>query len=718
MRNPHLSELWFRVSGLKLRLRAPVRMHRTLFRGQVWYVLQDRVSGNFHRFGPEAWFVASLLDGQRSMEEVWQRASQELDSGALTQDDVLRLLGQLHGADVLVGEVPPDIAELADRGKKQRRRKLMQSLMNPLALRLPLIDPDDFLSATLPLVRPVLSWAGAVVWLAVVIWGTVLAATHWQELTADIIDRVLIAESLILLVLTYPVVKALHELGHAYAIKRWGGAVREMGLMFLVFLPVPYVDASDSLGFASKWRRAFVAAAGILVEILLAAIAVIVWTEAESGLVRALAFNVMLIGGVSTLLFNGNPLLRFDGYYVLSDLIEIPNLGNRANKYMGWLVQRHVFRLDHLPNPASAPGEAPWFLFYGITSFLYRMVIMAAITLLVAQQFLGLGLVLAVWSVLLVLGLPLAKMLHYIFLSPALRRKRARAIGFVAAVCLVAGLVVAGLRLPYATLAEGVVLVAGEDALTTATEGVVSAVLIAPQAQVAAGEAVLELSDPLLDARVRLLEATVEERQRRLGAVRTADRAASRIAAEELDQARADLALARERQAALVLRAPKAGQVIWENPADLTGRYVRQGERLGWVTTLQDPVIRVAVPEADADLVRSDTRAVAVRMVSDPSRTLPAHLTAEVPALGRDLPSLALTPSGGGRVIADPSAPDSAPRALQNLLLVDLRLDPGTAFAHVGERVFVRFEHAPQSLMDRTWRRLRQVFLDQLAARI
>ena len=718
MRNPYLSELWFRVAHLKLRLRTPVRIHRTLFRGQVWYVLQDRVSGNFHRFGPEAWFVASLLDGTRSMEEVWLAASQELATGALTQDDVLRLLGQLHSADVLMGEVPPDIAEMADRGQKMRRRKLMQSLLNPLAIRLPLIDPDGFLSATLPLVRPVLSRFGAAVWLAVVIWGAVLAVTHWQELTADILDRLLIAESLILLVLTYPVVKAFHELGHAYAIKRWGGEVHEMGLMFLVFLPVPYVDASDSLGFASKWRRAFVASAGILVEVLLAAIAMIIWTEAESGMVRALAFNVMLIGGVSTLLFNGNPLLRFDGYYVLSDLIEIPNLGNRANKYMGWLVQRHVFRLDHLPNPASAPGEPAWFLFYGITSFVYRMVIMAAITLLVAQQFLGLGLVLAVWSMVLVLGLPLGKMLYYVLFSPALRRKRARAIGFVAAVCAAGALVVAGLRLPHATLAEGVVLVPGDDTLTAATEGVVAAVLVNPQTPVAAGDPVLELSDPLLDARVGLLEATVEERQHRLAAVRTTDRAAARIAREELEQARADLALAQERQAALVLRAPAAGVLIWEDPADLTGRYVRQGERLGWVTTLRDPVIRVVVPEADADLVRSDTQAVAVRMVSDPSRILPAHLTAEVPALGRDLPSLALTTSGGGRVVADPSAPDSAPRSLQNLLLVDLRLDPGAGFAHVGERVFVRFEHQPQSLIDRTWRRLRQVFLDQLAAKI
>lgn len=715
MRSPHLSELWFRVAPLKLRLRTPVQMNRTLFRGEVWYVLQDRVSGSYHRFGPEAWFVASLLDGTRTMEEVWQIASAELDASALTQDDVLKLLGQLHAADVLVGDLPPDMTELMERGRKVKRRKVLQSVLNPLALRLPLIDPDGFLSVTFPLVRPLFSWFGAALWLGVVGWGIVLAATHWQELTADILDRVLIAESLLLLLLAYPLVKALHELGHAYAIKRWGGRVHEMGLMFLVFLPVPYVDASHSLGFSSKWRRAFVAAAGILVEILLAAIAMIIWSEAESGLVRAFCFNIMLIGGVSTLLFNGNPLLRFDGYYVLSDLIEIPNLGNRANKYMGWLVQRWAFGLDHLPNPASARGEAAWFLFYGTTSFVYRMVIMVAIALVVANQFLGLGLLLAVWSLVLVLVVPLAKMLHYVFFSPALRRKRGRAVGFVAGVVVVLGLVFVGLRLPYATMAQGVVLVPGEGALVAATEGVVTEVLAAADAPLRAGDPVLRLTDPLLDARVNLLAATVDERRRRLEAVEVTDRAAARIAAEELAQAEADLSLARVRQEALILRAPVDGRLVWENPADLEGRFVRQGQRLGWVTTFADPVIRVVVPEADADIVRNETRAIAVRMASDPATVLPAHLSGEVPALGRALPSLALTPQGGGSVVVDPASPENAPRALQNLLLVDLRLDPGTAFAHVGERVLVRFAHPPRSVLERGWRRLRQVFLDRVS---
>ncbi len=156
--------------------------------------------------------------------------------------------------------------------------------------------------------------------------GVVLAVLHWPELTSDVTDRVLATENVALIMCVYPIVKSLHELGHAYATKVWGGEVHEVGVMLLVFIPVLYVDASASAAFRQKHRRIVVGAAGIMVEMALAAIALIVWIYAAPGLGRTVAFNVILIGGVSTLLFNGNPLLRFDGYYIFSDLIEIPNL--------------------------------------------------------------------------------------------------------------------------------------------------------------------------------------------------------------------------------------------------------------------------------------------------------------------------------------------------------------------------------------------------------
>ena len=194
-----------------------------------------------------------------------------------------------------------------------------------------------------------------------------------------------------LLWITFPFVKALHELGHGFAVKRWGGEVHEMGIMFLVFMPVPYVDASAASAFQSKYQRMVVGSAGMLVEVFIAALAMFVWLNVEPGMIRAVAFNVMLIAGVSTVLFNGNPLLRFDGYYVLMDWLEIPNLGSRANQYIGYLIQRYPFGIRNAQSPVSARGERGWFVFYSIASFCYRMFIFATIIWFVAGEFFVVG---------------------------------------------------------------------------------------------------------------------------------------------------------------------------------------------------------------------------------------------------------------------------------------------------------------------------------------
>ena len=166
--------------------------------------------------------------------------------------------------------------------------------------------------------------------------------------------------------------------------KVWGGEVREVGLMMLVLFPVPYVDASAASAFPSKWRRAVVAGAGIMAELAIAAAAILVWAAAEPGLVRAAAFNAALIGGVSTLLFNGNPLLRFDGYYVFADLVEIPNLAQRANRQVFHLIKRHAFGLSESASAVTARGEAPWLVIYSVAAFIYRFFIVLGIALFIA----------------------------------------------------------------------------------------------------------------------------------------------------------------------------------------------------------------------------------------------------------------------------------------------------------------------------------------------
>jgi len=699
------SASWYRVADLRPRLRSHVRIHRHHFRGQLWYVLQDRTSGRFVRFSPPAYLVISLMDGDL--------ACTRLGDDVLTQDEVIRLLAQLHRSDALHGDVPPDIEEMSQRGAKQRRRKLTMSLLNPMAIRLPLLDPDEFLGATLPFARVFLSWFGALAFLGIVGYALMLAGAHWPQLTGNIVDRVLSAQNLAVLLVAYPFVKALHELGHGYAVKRWGGEVHEMGIMFLVFMPVPYVDASAAAAFRDKWRRVLVGAMGILVELFLAALALFVWLNVEEGLVRAVAFNVMLIGGVSTLFFNGNPLLRFDGYYVLSDLLEIPNLGNRGNRYIGYLVQRYLFGIHDAESPATARGESGWLFVYAVASFCYRLFIVTVIALFVASRFFVIGIVLALWAVTLMLVVPLAKQLWFLLTSPVLRRSRGRAFAVVAGVLATATVALMLVPVPYRTVAEGVVWTPGEAVVHAGAQGVVDTVLARPNARVSKGEPLLRMADPLLEGRVRVLEAKVTELRRRLAGIDLENRAEAKIIREQLSHARADLALARERQRALLVRSPAAGRFILPHAADLPGRHFRKGEVLGYVARLDDPVIRVIVPERAADLVRHETEGIELRFVERVDKVVPGRVVREVPALSQTLPNMALGTMGGGEVALDPGDREQM-RALTRLLHLEVEpVEPHPVEA-IGGRVYVRFDHGEEPLAGRLYRGLRQLFLRRL----
>ncbi|HXI36074.1 MAG TPA: PqqD family peptide modification chaperone, partial [Burkholderiales bacterium] len=226
------SASWYRVAELRPRLRSQVRVHRHSYRGEVWYVLEDRGSRRLHRFNAAAHYVIGLMDGRRTVQALWDAAASRFGDDAPTQGEMIALLGQLHAADVLLTQVAPDLAELLHRARLARRRNWMQRYLSLLSLRVPLFDPDRLLERWLPWYRPLFGKAGALLWLAVVGSAAVLAALHWSELGGDLSDRLLAPGNLVLLALVFPVVKLLHEFGHACATKAWGGEVHEMGVMF------------------------------------------------------------------------------------------------------------------------------------------------------------------------------------------------------------------------------------------------------------------------------------------------------------------------------------------------------------------------------------------------------------------------------------------------------------------------------------------------------
>ena len=232
------SASWHSVAELKPRLTPQARIQRHVYRGQVWYVVQDQTGGKYHRLSPAAYKLIEGMDGVRTVQTLWETANTTGNGDACTQNEVVDLLVQMHAVDLLLINSAPDSAALFERYNKKRRATLKQWLLNPMSLKLPLVDPNNFLSRWASSLAWVFSLSGLILWLAVVLPAMFLAGQHWSELTNNLSDNVLSSSNLMVMVLVFPVIKLLHELGHGFATKVWGGAVHEMGLMFLVFAPV------------------------------------------------------------------------------------------------------------------------------------------------------------------------------------------------------------------------------------------------------------------------------------------------------------------------------------------------------------------------------------------------------------------------------------------------------------------------------------------------
>jgi len=706
------SPSWYRVKDLRPRLRRHARIHRHFYRGQLWYVLQDPTSGRHHRFNPAAYTLIGLMNGRRTVQELWEQSASRLGDDMPTQDEVIQLLGKLHQADVLQSDISPDTAELFSRFRNKRQRTLKQQLSSPLSVKLPLYDPDRLVDRLVKLLHPAFSRTGFFVWLAVTVTGLVLAVQHWSELSENVVDRVLATENLLLLWVTFPVVKAIHEFGHALAVKRWGGEVHEMGIMLLVFMPVPYVDASASSAFVDKRRRMIVAGAGMMVELFIAALAMFMWLNLEPGLARAAAFNAMLIAGVSTLLFNANPLLRFDGYYMLADYLEIPNLASRSNQYIGALLEKHFLGATEREPGVESAGEGAWFIFYGIAAFCYRIFIAGFIVTFIAGKYFVIGVVLAIWAAYKMVVAPVIKPLWYILFSERLRGNRHRVYGMLTGATLALTLLLFVIPVPMWTMAEGVVRLPEEASLRSESGGFVDKVLAAPDRHVRRGEPILQFRDPELLAQVKILQARLQEAETRYNASLGVDRNQVEQSREEIRQARLQLADAQYRLSRLLLRSPEDGKLVIPQANDLPGRYVPRGALIGYVLDPRDVMARVVVDQGSVDLVRQRVRNVEMRLAENTGRLLKGRVVREVPAATYELPSDAMSVRAGGRIALDPRAVGNN-RSLQAMFVFDIALPPGEQVTRLGQRVQVRFYHGTAPVAWQLFRRIRQLFLSK-----
>ena len=707
------SSQWFRVAALAPRLRGHVRLHRHVYRGRVWHVLEDRASGRQHRFNPAAYRVLRLFDGRRTLQSIWDELLTDLQDDSTTQDEIVNLLGQLNASDLVGFDATPDVVELLERRQRQDRQRLTSRLMNPLSLRFPLWDPDAVLIRLARWTAGVPAWLVVVVWLATVGLALILLPPQWQALSNNFADRIMSADNLWVLAITFPLLKAGHEMAHGLAVRRRGGEVHEMGLMLLMFYPVPYVDASAANAFQRKSYRMLVGAAGMLFEIWVAALAFFAWLVLEPGIARSMAYNVMVVGSVSTVLFNANPLLRYDGYYILADAIEVPNLGQRSNRHWQYLISRHLLGVRSAVAPPATPDERRWLVGYAPPALVYRLLVTFGIAWFIAQHYFFVGVLLALWSLAAVVVLPLGKGVHALLTQSQYSSRAPRVWGALAAI---GALVTVGLfvvPLPHHSTALGVVWLPEHALLRAGADGFVSRVLLPQGSMVDPSMRVLETVAPALQANLRQQQARVREAQVRVDAAWARPAEAGKLQ-EDLTREQAALARLEVERERLALRSLSSGRLLLDQPSDLPGRFVRKGEVLGHVVGDHVPLVKVVIAQSAVDWVSAATRAVEVRLPQHVGEVLDGRLVRATPKASKDLPSAALGQGMGGNIVIDPQEPKGT-RSLETVFEFEVEVPRMQRYESLllGSRAHVRFEHDPEPIGRRWLRVLRTQLLSQ-----
>lgn len=714
-----LSEHWHAVRHLRPRLRDGVQpLHRRL-RGRPWVLLMDPLTQRFHRVSPQVYGVLQLLDGRRTLDEVWAAACDGAaeapgEGTAISQHDLVQLMSSLHGNDLLQTQVSPDAGEVYERYKRQRKSQVKQSFMNPMSLRLPLLHPDAWFERQAALARLVFSWPVLLLWLAIVVPAAVLGFQHWHELTDNLSDRVLAASNVVLLWFTYPLVKAVHEWAHGVAVKAWGGTVREVGIMVILFSPVPYVDATSSYRFPSKWARATVAAAGIMAELVLGAIALYVWLGSQSGLVQAFAFNVVLIAGVSTLVVNGNPLMRYDGYFIACDLLEMPNLSQRANRYLTYLFDRYLMGSRDAVAPMESSGERALLAVYGAVAPIYRVGVTLGMIWFVAGKYFFIGVLMALVSAWSSLLMPLWRGWKHLRGAGSLARRRDVVLrrtalvfgGMLAFVCLV--------PLPFHSVQQGVVWLPDEAIVRAEAAGQVREAMWHPGDRVGPGQPLMALDNPSVVGDLGSAAATVALAEARLRQAEVETPAKTDGLKAELAADNARLDDAQRRLQALTIAAGSRGRWMPAAPTELPGRYVKRGEVVGYVIDGPSRRVRAAIPQEDmALIVQRGIVSASVRLANDPATAMPARLCRYVSGGEQELVSQALGTEGGGEIPVDP-AQKGGTHALHRVFDLELEMAHPSASGVFGDRAYVRFDLGWTPLARQWFLRLRQLFLARL----
>jgi putative peptide zinc metalloprotease protein len=703
------SESWYRIADQKIGLRPSINVRRQNFRGERWIVIDNPFSNQFFRLRPAAYEFVARLRTDRTVEEVWKECLQLFPDEAPGQEQVIQLLSQLYQANLLQYANASDSAQLFGRFERVKQREIRSRWLNIMFMRFPLLDPDDFLNRTIGFVGKLVSPFGALLWLLVVGWGFKLAFENWTQLRQNS-EGVLAPANIPLLYLGLVLVKTVHEFGHAYFCKKYGGEVHVMGVLMMIFTPTPYVDATASWAFRSRTQRVLVGAAGMIVEVFVAAIAMMIWANSGRGVLHSLCYNIIFIASVSTVLFNLIPLLRFDGYYILSDLLDIPNLSQRSMRHLRHLVEHYAFGIRKSESPGTSRKEKFWLTAFGISSGAYRVFVFGRILLFVADRLLLIGIIMAAVCAISWVLVPVAKFLRYLSSDPALERRRARAVTLSTATALIVIVLLDFIPFPRHFRAPGILQAKQFAEVLNEAPGFLAQLQAKPGARVSNGDVLFVMTNADLELQIAAAHATKLETEARILQAMQKDTPDLRPLRSKMDSIEKRISRLEKDKTNLTVRARQDG--LWVSPSieEGVGRWLVKGTDLGLIidSSAYEFVATVLQDDVDA-LFAKDIREGRIRLVGQADRTAVGTNLRRVPAEKRTLPSPALGWAGGGELPV--SQQDShGQHAAEPFFEVRTDVQPNAEIELLhGRAGKIRFDLESEPLLPRVVRRLRQL---------
>jgi len=706
------SESWYMVAGLKTSLKPSVSVRKQTTRGKQWYMLYDPYTGNYFKVTESYYKFVSSLSFEKTVEEVWVKALEEDPENGPGQQDVINLLVELNGSGLIYFENSQDSSALYEKGAEKKKSERLKKFSNILFMRFPLVNPDKWLKSLIPLWKILFGKIGALVWFAVILYG-LKAGIENADRFAEQAKTVINPENLILLYICVAVVKIIHEIGHGAVCVRYGGHINTIGVMLLLFTPLPYIDATSSWSFRNKWERIYVSSSGMIVEVFLGALACVVWVNSPPGLVQAISYNVMFTATISTVLFNANPLIRYDGYYILADLLEIPNLSQRSTNYLYAVVQKYIFGVRDKWLPADSVKEGFYLVLYGVASLVYRVSLFVVIMLFISDKYFFIGMILAGVLTFTWVYNPVKKYYKFLKSSKELHGIRSKVIKINAAVFIVLFYVFALLPLPYSYVLKGVVESKDIARVLINTAGKVKEVRAENGQMVKKGEVLMILENNVLDIEIKRAESqmfqlnVLIQQSMIRGSVENAPITKRREAlGKYIDQLK-------ERKNNLVVKAAADGFWICPLTGFLKGQWLAKGAEAGTVISDKDyRFVSVAPQEKSSELFGKNIKELQLRLNGNPEETLSVKGHMMLPHAMNILPSASLGWKGGGEVPVDPDDPEGT-KTIEPFYLFYAELGrPEKIKIFHGQKGSLKVKMQSEPIMYRVIRSVRQ-FLQQ-----